>query len=75
MATASKLTSKYQATIPKPVRDALGLERGDAVLFEVRGSEVLLRRAKPIDLLYLRSVEQSLTEWSSEEDEAAYRDL
>jgi AbrB family looped-hinge helix DNA binding protein len=32
MATA--VTSKGQVTIPKPVRDRLGIERGDAIEFE-----------------------------------------
>jgi len=33
MATA--VTSKGQVTIPKPIRDRLGIERGDAIEFEV----------------------------------------
>jgi AbrB family looped-hinge helix DNA binding protein len=33
MATA--VTSKGQVTIPKPIRDRLGIERGDAVEFEL----------------------------------------
>ncbi len=32
MATA--VTSKGQVTIPKPIRDRLGIERGDAIEFE-----------------------------------------
>jgi AbrB family looped-hinge helix DNA binding protein len=31
---ANTLTSKGQVTIPKPIRDYLGLEAGDAVEFE-----------------------------------------
>jgi len=33
MSTA--VTSKGQVTIPKPIRDRLGIERGDAVDFEL----------------------------------------
>ncbi len=33
MATA--VTSKGQVTIPKPIRDRLGIERGDAIEFEL----------------------------------------
>ena len=38
------ITSKGQITIPKVVRNSLGLNPGDRVAFEVRGqSEVVLR--------------------------------
>ncbi len=32
---ATKLTSKGQVTIPKPVRDRLGLQPGDSVEFDL----------------------------------------
>ena len=37
------LTSKGQVTIPKDVRDRLGLESGDRVVFEFEGDVVRLR--------------------------------
>lgn len=40
------LTSKGQITLPKPVREALELKRADAVEFELRGDEVVLRPAR-----------------------------
>lgn len=36
----STLTSKGQTTLPKPVRDALGLAAGDKIRFLVVGDEV-----------------------------------
>ena len=44
----SRLTYKYQATIPKLVRETLALAAGDYVYFQV-GSEgdVSLRKAQP----------------------------
>ena len=30
----SKLTSKYQTTVPSPVREALSLSKGDSIVFE-----------------------------------------
>jgi len=40
----AKLTSKGQVTIPKRVRDYLGLKPGSTVQFEVKGDgQVLLR--------------------------------
>ena len=51
MATAtSKLTSKYQATIPEPVRKVLHLKAGDAIAFDIEGCQILLRKARPLDI-------------------------
>jgi antitoxin PrlF len=72
--TRSKVTAKYQATIPGPIRDYLKLKQGDTVEFTVVNSQVVLRRSTPLDLDYLRSVEQTLSEWNSPHDEA-YDDL
>lgn len=38
MEAAAKVTSKGQITIPKPVREAMGVEAGDWVIFRVEGS-------------------------------------
>jgi len=38
------LSSKGQVTIPKAVRDALGLQPGDILEFTVRGGEIIGRR-------------------------------
>jgi len=41
----STLTSRGQTTIPKPIREALGLQPGDRVEFLVKEGQVVLRRA------------------------------
>lgn len=48
----STLTSKGQATIPKPVREHLGLKPGDRVKFFIHpdGSVVLLPKLSPAAL-------------------------
>jgi len=52
----SRLTTKYQTTIPAEVRERLGLEKGDRVVFEVRDDQVLLRRLTPLDVEYAAAV-------------------
>lgn len=44
MDVAAKLTSKGQVTVPKAVREALGLKAGDEVLFRVEGDRAVLAR-------------------------------
>jgi hypothetical protein len=34
-----------------------------------------LRKARPLDLEFARALEDTLSEWSGEADEEAYRDL
>jgi AbrB family looped-hinge helix DNA binding protein len=51
MEVAARLTSKGQITLPKVVRDALGLHAGDQVVFRVEGDRAVLARTP--DLLDL----------------------
>ena len=71
----SKLTSKYQTTIPQEVRELLLLKKGDEVVFEIEDGQVVIRKATPLDIEYLSSVESTLSEWNSENDEEAYKNL
>jgi antitoxin PrlF len=41
---AAKVTSKGQITVPKTVREALGIKEGDEVVFRVEGKRALLAR-------------------------------
>jgi AbrB family looped-hinge helix DNA binding protein len=41
---AARVTSKGQVTVPKAVRDALGIEEGDEVVFRVEGNQAVLAR-------------------------------
>jgi antitoxin PrlF len=73
---SSRLTSKGQATVPISVRRRLKLKPGDIVIFEESGAKaVRLRKAEPLDLKFLSALQATLTEWNSENDEHAYRDL
>ncbi len=72
----SKLTSKYQTTVPAPVRDALCLEKGDALVFEVGDDGVVrVRKAVPLDAAFADALGPQLAEWDSTEDDEAYRGL
>ncbi len=76
MTTATaKLTKKYQATIPAEVRRVLDLHAGEVIAFDIEGDEVHLRKATPVDLEFAEALSETLSEWSSEADEEAYRDL
>ena len=44
MDAAAKVTSKGQITVPKVVRDALGLDAGDEVVFRVEGDRAVVAR-------------------------------
>jgi antitoxin PrlF len=44
MDVAAKVTSKGQVTVPKVVRDALGIKDGDEVVFRVEGHRAILAR-------------------------------
>ncbi len=71
----SKVTQKYQATIPQLVREKLGIAQGDRIIFEINGDRVELKKLSSVDWEYLESVSATLSEWSSDADEEAYHDL
>jgi antitoxin PrlF len=77
MLATSKLTAKAQTTVPRQVREHLGLEPGDSLAYELdAGGAVRLRKLPPVDVAYLRAVQATLSpEWDSPEDDAAYADL
>ena len=73
--TLSKLTRKYQATIPAPVRALLKLREGDTIAFDIDGEEIRLRKAGTMDLQWAAALRGTLSEWEGPADEEAYRDL
>ena len=42
----SKLTSKYQVTIPKPAREKLGVKVGDIIVFVEEDDKIYLARGE-----------------------------
>lgn len=73
---SSRLTTKYQATIPKRVRELLSLGAGDRVAFRVVRGRVVLEKAPAHDPSYLEAMERVLRpEWGSRADDDAFADL
>jgi antitoxin PrlF len=69
----SRLTTKAQTTIPRPVRSALNLKPGDELCYEIQGKRVILakgRRRRSGDDPF-----KTFYEWDSEADRRAYADL
>lgn len=76
MILTGKMSSKGQVTLPKEIRNKLGLENGDDLMFSIEGHGVLVEKARPIDVVWHRSVESTLApEWNSPEDDEAFGDL
>ena len=71
----SRITSKYQATIPRAVRRVLGLKQGDRIGFQITDKQVKLRKITAADIEYMKALEPTMSEWSSKNDEDAYRNL
>jgi antitoxin PrlF len=73
-----RITAKSQTTIPRAVRIALGVGPGDSVTYEIKGKEVVMKRApkrkKPAPDMFLANF-STFTEWDSEADRIAYADL
>jgi antitoxin PrlF len=69
----SKLTSKAQTTIPQPIRAALRLQAGDELVYEIRGNQVLLTKARGAS--DSDDPFRTFSEWGSEADRKAYGNL
>jgi antitoxin PrlF len=74
-AELATLTAKGQVTVPKAVRDALGLQKGDLLSWELEDGSVRVRAVTPLDLTYLKGLEAGLQEWSSDDDDEAFAEL
>ncbi|GAB6064264.1 AbrB/MazE/SpoVT family DNA-binding domain-containing protein [Deferrisoma palaeochoriense] len=70
------LDSRGRTTIPKRVRSALGLSPGDRIVWTLEPDGCArVRRLDPGDEEYLSAVDGTLSEWGSDADEKAYKDL
>lgn len=63
------ITSKGQITVPRAVREALGLSQGDPVLFEEQDGLIVIRKRPRPDPAWDASVSATLSEWEDDLDE------
>jgi AbrB family looped-hinge helix DNA binding protein len=77
MARATTLTSKGQVTIPKAIRDKLGLKPGDKIMFSLENGHITLRRAyRALEEVAgsIPAIDVPMREWDDIiQDEAAQR--
>jgi AbrB family looped-hinge helix DNA binding protein len=71
----SRLSSKGQVTIPAELREAVGLHAGDVVAYELRDEGIYLARVEPFDAAFHAALSATLDEWTSAEDDEAFREL
>jgi AbrB family looped-hinge helix DNA binding protein len=71
----STVSSKGQITLPKSIREHLGVGPGSTVRYELQDGVVLLMRSDPLDLAFHEALASTLEEWTTPEDEEAFRDL
>lgn len=62
----SKASRKNQTTIPARVRQALGIAKGDTLLWTVNGDEVNIRIINRKQVDWTKTSEMSLLDWTAE---------
>lgn len=70
-----RLSSKGHVTIPRKVRERLGVKPGDLIAYEMKKGVVTIRRLEPFDAAFHAALSTTLDEWSTPEDDEAFRDL
>ena len=71
----ARITARGQTTIPKRIREEADLREGDLLAFDFTGDHLTVRKVVPGRDAYLKALSDSLSEWTSPEDEDAWRDL
>lgn len=64
----SKASRKNQTTIPQRVRKALGIAKGDTLLWTIEGNEVSLKIINRVNVDWNKTSEMSLLEWTPVEE-------
>ena len=66
MQNVSKITVKGQVTIPKKVRDELGVTPGDVIVFTKKGGDIVIKPANTLlDLKGVIVTPKKIKDWTS----------
>lgn len=71
----SRITARGQTTIPKRIREQANLSEGDLLSFKVEGDHLVVHKITADRDGYLSGLSETLNEWTSPEDEDAWREL
>ena len=71
----SRISTKGQITIPKKIRETIGVKPGDLVAYEIDKGVVTLKRVEPFDFALHTALSETLDEWASSEDDNAFKNL
>jgi len=72
----ARVTAKGQATIPKRIREAAHIREGDMLAFDLdSNNRIIIKRIDMSVDQELSALQATMSEWSSPQDEEAWRDL
>ena len=72
---SGKLTIKHQVTIPRDVRQALGLKAGDEVTFALEDGRAVLRKVERSEIEWTRFLQAQMPEWDDPQEDAYWAEL
>ena len=72
---SGKLTIKHQVTIPRDVRQALGLKAGDEVSFALEDGRAVLMKVDRAEIEWSRFLQAQMPEWDDPQEDAYWAEL
>jgi len=75
MMDLARVTAKGQTTIPKRIREWADVKGGDLLSFDMDGKRIIIRKIERTADIELAAIQATMSEWNSDEDEEAWRDL
>ena len=61
----ARITARGRTTIPKRIREEVGLLEGDVVAFEIEGDHLIVRKVGTSRDEYLQGLSATASEWAS----------